>query len=160
MPALRRCGGSASMRRSPKRIRPRSRSLKPATMRSSVVLPQPDGPSSVKNSPSRTASETSSMARTSPKGRATPSMVMPAKRGSARLLDGLLDALHGLAALRGPARLVVLDELDVREARHLAGQVGQVEVLARRAAEGFLQDNLAHVLAVHVVDELARALVV
>src|SRR5687768_8463244 len=150
MPALRRCGGSASMRRSPKRIRPRSRSVNPATMRSSVVLPQPDGPSSVKNSPSRTASETSSMARTAPKVRATPSMVMPAN-GSAGLLDGLLDALQGLAALRGPARLVVLHQLDVREARHLAGQVGQVEVLARRAAEGFLEDRLAHVLAVHEV---------
>jgi len=39
-----------------------------------VVLPQPDGPSSVKNSPSRTPSETSSTARTPEKLRATPSM--------------------------------------------------------------------------------------
>ena len=42
-------------------------SAKPATMRSSVVLPQPEGPSSVKNSPSRISSETSSTARTVPK---------------------------------------------------------------------------------------------
>ena len=45
-------------------------------MRSSVVLPQPDGPSSVKNSPSRTAIDTSSTARTVPKLRATPSIVI------------------------------------------------------------------------------------
>src|SRR3990170_3035801 len=154
MPALRRCGGSASMRRSPNRIWPRSRSQKPATMRRSVVLPQPDGPRRVKNSPSRTASETSSMARTLPKVRATRSMVIPAN--SASLLDRLLDAIHRLAALGRPASLVVLHDLEVREPGHLAGQVGQVEVLARRAAERLLEDHLAHVLAIHVVDELAR----
>src|SRR5687767_12841838 len=155
MPALRRCGGSASMRRSPKRMRPRSRSQNPATMRRSVVLPHPDGPSRVKNSPSRTASETSSMARTLPKARATPSIVMPAN-GSAGLLDRLLDAIHGLAALGGPAFLVVLHQLDLREPRHLARQVRQVEVLPRRAAERLREDHLAHVLAVHIVDEAAR----
>jgi hypothetical protein len=60
MPVLRLCGGSVSMRCSPKRIGPASSSAKPATMRSSVVLPQPDGPSSVKNSPSATVTDTSS----------------------------------------------------------------------------------------------------
>ena len=67
MPVLRLCGGSVSMRCSPNRMRPASSSQNPATMRSSVVLPQPDGPSSVKNSPSRTAIDTSSTARTVPK---------------------------------------------------------------------------------------------
>ena len=76
MPVLRLCGGSVSMRSSPNRMRPVSSSQNPATIRSSVVLPQPDGPSSVKNSPSRTAIDTSSTARTAPKVRATPSMVI------------------------------------------------------------------------------------
>src|SRR5512147_3288133 len=37
---------------------------KPASMRSKVVLPQPDGPSSAKNSPSRISNETLSTALT------------------------------------------------------------------------------------------------
>ena len=40
---------------------------KPASMRSSVVLPQPEGPSSEKNSPRRMSNETSSTAWTAPK---------------------------------------------------------------------------------------------
>ena len=51
-PAAGRCAAS------PKRISPSSSSQKPAIMRSSVVLPQPDGPSSVKNSPSPTSRST------------------------------------------------------------------------------------------------------
>ena len=39
---------------------------KPAIIRSSVVLPQPDGPSSEKNSPSRMVSEASSSALNAP----------------------------------------------------------------------------------------------
>ena len=48
---------------------------KPASMRSSVVLPQPDGPSSAKNSFSRMSSETPSTAATLPKFLVTPSIV-------------------------------------------------------------------------------------
>src|SRR3954467_13633286 len=58
-----------------KLIAPESISQKPAIMRKSVVLPHPDGPSSVKNSPSRISSETSRTARTSPKERLTQSIV-------------------------------------------------------------------------------------
>src|SRR5215218_5705967 len=42
--------------------RPSSGVSKPASMRRSVVLPQPDGPSSAKNSPSRISSESRSTA--------------------------------------------------------------------------------------------------
>ena len=42
-------------------------SSKPAIMRSIVVLPEPDGPSSEKNSPAPMSSETSSTATTEPK---------------------------------------------------------------------------------------------
>src|SRR5262249_27878713 len=152
MPVLRRCGGSVSMRCSPNRMRPSSSSQKPATMRNSVVFPQPDGPSSVKNSPSRTESDTLSTARTVPNVRATPSIVIavtltPQSPASARALDDLLYLLHGLDALRHPGILVIVDDLDVGQLRHRARQLREVEVLARRPAEGKAQDRLAHVLA-------------
>ena len=44
----------------------------PASMRSSVVLPEPDGPTTVKNSPSRTSRSTRSTAASSPNVRLTP----------------------------------------------------------------------------------------
>src|SRR5256885_16858513 len=136
MPALRRCGGNVSMRLPPKRIWPAVRSAKPAIVRSSVVLPQPDGPSSVKNSPSSISSDTSSTARTVPNVRDTWSIEIAVKnapqgqRASACFLDHVLDAIHRLAALLGPALFVVFHKLDVGERWHLARQVGQVEVLA------------------------------
>jgi hypothetical protein len=46
--------------------RPCETASSPATMRSVVVLPQPEGPSSVTSSPSATRKLTSSTARTSP----------------------------------------------------------------------------------------------
>src|SRR5712691_6946050 len=50
----------------PSRIVPASGRSKPAIIRSVVVLPDPDGPSSVKNSPSATRRSTSSTATTLP----------------------------------------------------------------------------------------------
>src|SRR3954469_12318447 len=50
----------------PRVMRPASGCSKPAIMRSVVVLPEPDGPSSVKNSPSPTTTSTSCTATTSP----------------------------------------------------------------------------------------------
>jgi hypothetical protein len=57
-PMLRRLVGSAVMSRPSTRMRPPVGSISPATMRSTVVLPQPEGPSSEMNSPSWTDSET------------------------------------------------------------------------------------------------------
>src|ERR1043165_4943851 len=163
MPVLRRCGGKVSMRSVPNRMRPVSSSQKPATMRNSVVLPQPDGPSSVKNSPSRTEIDTLSTARTVPNVRATPSIVIAVKRPpacqvSARALDDLLNLLRGLDALLDPIVLVVIDELDLFELRHRAGKLGGIEVLPRGPAEREFQDRLAHVLARHIVDKLLGVL--
>src|SRR5256885_4343657 len=119
MPVLRLCGGGVSMRSPPNRMRPVSSSQNPATMRNSVVLPQPDGPSSVKNSPSRTAIETLSTARTAPKVRATPSIVIAVTRApSARAADDVLYLLRGLGALLDPVVLVVVEDLDGGELRH------------------------------------------
>src|SRR3984893_2223666 len=48
------------------RMVPESGVSKPASMRSSVVLPQPEGPSSAKNSPAAISRETSSTAAAAP----------------------------------------------------------------------------------------------
>jgi hypothetical protein len=67
---LRRSGGRVVVgeeRSSPSiSIMPSVGRMKPAIMRSVVVLPQPDGPSSVRNSPARAVSETLSTARVAP----------------------------------------------------------------------------------------------
>ena len=55
-------GGTPAMSSPSIRISPSLGVSSPASMRSSVVLPQPDGPSSAKNSPSRMSSETLSTA--------------------------------------------------------------------------------------------------
>src|SRR5689334_16179912 len=54
------------MSRPPSSTRPVSGCSKPAIIRSVVVFPEPDGPSSVKNSPAPTFRSTSSTATTSP----------------------------------------------------------------------------------------------
>src|SRR4051794_511331 len=163
MPVLRLCGGRVSMRCSPNRMRPLSSSQKPATMRSNVVLPQPEGPSSVKNSPSRTAIETASTARTAEKLRATPSIVIAVTPTplvastsliSARTPNDVLDLLRGFDALLDPGVFVVVDELDIGELRHLSRQLRQVKVLPRGAPKCKAQDLLAHVLSRYIVDKL------
>ena len=53
-----------ALRRSRHATVPRDGSLRPAMMRSAVDLPQPDGPSSDRNSPSRTSRSSPSSART------------------------------------------------------------------------------------------------
>ena len=62
----RSCGSTGAMSRPPSRMRPSSGVSKPASMRSSVVLPQPLGPSSAKNSPALMSSESRSTARKLP----------------------------------------------------------------------------------------------
>src|SRR5215470_14147879 len=59
-------GGTSLTTSPPIRISPDVAFSRPAMMRRNVVLPQPDGPSSTKNSPSRTAKLMPSTATTSP----------------------------------------------------------------------------------------------
>jgi hypothetical protein len=62
-----RLPGGAAVASSPSMsTRPPSGATKPAAMRSSVVLPQPDAPSSVTNSPGAIDSEIPSTARPAP----------------------------------------------------------------------------------------------
>ncbi len=55
-------GGTARMLLPPMRMSPASGLMKPATMRSSVVLPQPEGPRIEKKLPRATSSDRSSTA--------------------------------------------------------------------------------------------------
>src|SRR6201987_3661532 len=73
MPISRRYAGTFVTRWPSMAISPLSGIRKPPTRLSSVVLPQPDGPSSVISSPRRTSSETSSSAAILPKRLVTPS---------------------------------------------------------------------------------------
>src|SRR5688500_18357244 len=66
MPMSRRCTGTSVMSWPPTWTRPLSGISKPAMMRRLVVLPQPDGPSSEKNSPALMSSVTLSTATTLP----------------------------------------------------------------------------------------------
>src|SRR5690349_23841655 len=180
MPVLRLCGGRVSIRCSPSRMRPWSSSQKPATIRSSVVFPQPEGPSSVKNSPSRIAIDTLSTAGTSVKLRVTQSIVIAVTPASllyfssmifsenrfplfrimlsARPPDDILDFLRGFGALFHPGVLVIIDELDVGELRHLPRQLGEIKIASRSATEREAQDLLSDVLARDVIGERLRVL--
>ena len=66
MATLRLPGGSLVTFRPPIASVPEVGASRPAIVRRSVVLPQPDGPSNAKNSPSSIARSSSSIARTPP----------------------------------------------------------------------------------------------
>src|SRR4051794_40253546 len=71
---------------SPKNTCPRSGISSPAITRSSVVLPDPDGPRSARSSPARTSSDTPRRAAVSPNSLAIPAtrMSMPVPRSMGR----------------------------------------------------------------------------
>src|SRR5438128_709147 len=81
------------MSRPPIRTEPASGSSRPATTRSSVDLPQPDGPSSTTNSPSRAVSERRSTAALPPKRLVMPSIVNSKGSGACASTHGLCLAL-------------------------------------------------------------------
>jgi hypothetical protein len=69
MPMSRREAGTDEMSLPSTRTDPVSAVSKPATMRSAVVLPQPDGPSSATSSPGAISMDSPSSARVAPKER-------------------------------------------------------------------------------------------
>src|SRR5215208_1285140 len=122
MPISRRSGATkrpaaASLTiRSPITMRPVSLCSSPAIIRRVVVLPQPDGPSSVSRRPSATASDTSATARTPPKLFPTFSTWTPGIR--VLLVDRLRELEHLVLEL-GVGRA---EELELRHQRlRLAG---------------------------------------
>ena len=68
------CGSTCAMSLPSSRMRPSSGVSKPASIRNSVVLPQPLGPSSAKNSPALMSSDSRSTARNAPNFFTTASM--------------------------------------------------------------------------------------
>src|SRR5215212_6845078 len=88
MPMSRLCTGRSVMSWPPTWTRPLSGISKPAMMRRLVVLPQPDGPSSEKNSPALMSSVTPSTATTLPsKVLVTSSSLMVAEDSVSALQD-------------------------------------------------------------------------
>src|SRR5262249_9448385 len=125
MPMFRADAGRPLTTWSPNQMSPASGWANPARSRSSVVLPQPDGPSSVNSSPSSTARSTPSTAGTAPYRFVTPAtriltgardrgaFVARPARGALllRLVPPRLDVraepgLQRLAALRGHGLVV------------------------------------------------------
>src|SRR3989442_959756 len=82
-------GGTAFIAIPSIRIRPSSGVSKPAISRSNVVLPQPEGPSSAKNSPRSILSETPSTATVAANRLLTALMSRSAIPGSAARLDAV-----------------------------------------------------------------------
>ena len=106
----RSCGSTGAMSRPPSRMRPSSGVSKPASMRSSVVLPQPLGPNSAKNSPAAMSSESRSTARKLPKVFDTPSirsngMSSAASVGGASLADVADTSIFG-ASISGDSSVM------------------------------------------------------
>src|SRR5689334_17816414 len=91
------------MRRSSNHMLPASTSQKPAIIRSSVVLPHPEGPRRVNNLPSSIVAETLSTARTAPKLRLTPSrrIVVIERRDYRYVVHSQPRALRALRHLLG-----------------------------------------------------------
>ena len=108
-------GGTRVTSRPASSMSPSSGSSNPAIIRSIVVFPDPDGPSSEKNSPSRTSRSTWSTAATSPKRftRPVPRTAIAAA-ASAEALPGSSTVAKRLLEDREPAveLLVGRDERD------------------------------------------------
>src|SRR5207247_11272386 len=102
------------------RIVPEVGSSSPAIIRSSVVLPQPDGPRRTRNSPSWAARSTPSTARTSPKclltarvstvARSNQPLLLPLPEATPACPVGFLERLLGPGPAAGR-----LDEPDVQQ---------------------------------------------
>src|SRR5215470_5229003 len=95
MPTLRLKGGAKVTGASAMKTSPSVGTAKPATQASVVVLPDPEGPSSVRNSPARAVSVTPSTARVAPYVFTRPSMRTSAPLAGAPLgRAGPMDTLQ------------------------------------------------------------------
>src|ERR1700750_2899413 len=134
MPMSRRAAGTDEMSLPSTRTDPVSAVSNPATMRSAVVLPQPDGPSRATSSPGAIWMDRPSRARVAPKarGRARRRTLAPTARSrrgdelTGRHLDG--QAVQGRGGAEGAGQVA---QQDARAARALGlpdgvGRVGGV----------------------------------
>src|SRR5262245_9473143 len=131
---LRACIGRSVITVPFRLARPSSGSRMPAMMRSNVVLPQPDGPSRVTNSPLSTDSETPSTAATASNRLRSPTSSRDMTKGPSvawgllRLQDLGLEALDPGGPLGVDAVVVHLLHLGDVGGRHFLGR--------HRAAQG------------------------
>ena len=102
MPMSRRAAGTDEMSLPSTRTDPVSAVSKPATMRSAVVLPQPDGPSNATSSPGAISMDSPSRARVAPKARvrSRSSTLVPPRRPACPIVSAAVAAF--------PAVLVVI----------------------------------------------------
>ena len=126
MPSLRCSGGTCcsgeETSRSPMRIAPPSSLSKPAIWRSSVVLPQPEGPSTARNSPSL---DVDARRR---RGRVTAPNRFCAGRWSVAPRQHSVRAVCGAKSGRRPAiRATVTSDGDHRERRGVGGVAALLE---------------------------------
>src|SRR5438105_9429066 len=119
------------------RIEPDVGVSRPAIMRSNVVLPQPDGPNSTRNSPSSVAKSTPSTARTSPSKclirERTSTVAMPCPQPSAGAADQSLVAPlleDGLDLALGVGHHLLRAGVAPRRPGHHLGQHERPEDLA------------------------------
>src|SRR5262245_47889973 len=118
MPTPRRLGWTSFIRRSSKKMSPASGRSKPATIRSVVVLPQPEPPTSATSSPGRISSDSPLTAEAGPKRFVRPRS--PMRTLARELLEPLLD--QAILLLGGPDEVEV-DQLEVVDARSLHADV-------------------------------------
>ncbi len=98
-------GGARVSSRPPIVTRPRSGNSSPAIMRRSVVLPQPEGPSSTEKLPGAIRNETSSTAMTRPQLLPTCSSLTSAPRAAPASLDFAASS-RGISPFRMPGQFV------------------------------------------------------
>src|SRR5688500_15466029 len=109
MPTARRRGLTSFTTRPPKRISPASGRSKPAIMRSVVVLPHPEPPTSATSSAGAMSRESASTARLPPKRLVRPRRLMSTSAGI--LLQPLLDQT---VLVLGGLHEVDVDEVHLR----------------------------------------------
>ena len=110
MPMSRRAAGTDEMSLPSIRTEPVSAVSKPATMRSAVVLPQPDGPSSATSSPGAISMDSPSRARVAPNARVrscSSTLVPPLARTCPVPVAVMAASLVVLAVISPPAFLCV-----------------------------------------------------
>src|SRR2546421_5824812 len=167
MAIFRARGGRSLTTWPPMRIFPAVGASSPAIIRSSVVLPQPDGPRRTRNSPSWVARSTPSTARTSPKCLLTARVSTVARSNQPLLLPLAEDAPAGrvgfLERLLGRGRAAGrLGEHDVQHPGAEDLVDGRVGVARVADVGGPAEDVLQHLVLVErvglgvVADELRQ----
>src|SRR3989442_2322167 len=170
---LRSYGRSRSTRRSPNQISPPSSVQKPATSRSSVVLPHAEGPSSVNSSPSPISRLARSTAVTFPNRLRTSRSPIFTDGPGLWLLPGRFDVgaellLERLRPLLRDVLVIDVGDLTLEVGahpagelhRHFGGRAGRAldPVSRRDREEPALHEHPLPALAQHELDEGPRRL--